>query len=122
MFATLASGYPRPSAGDGSGRGGDTLVRLAIADQLDAGLGLLSDGSVRWPDPIERFGRALLPPGRTTPHRSAPLTVDAWAFAQAAAGEAVVKQCLPGPYTLGRRRLGGRGGRAPRGSRPGAGR
>lgn len=103
MFATLASGYPRPSGGDRSEDDDDALIRLAIADQLDAGLGLLSDGSIRWPDPVRMVGDALLPAGRPTPHRSAPLTVDAWGFSQATAGAAVVKQCLPGPYTLARR-------------------
>ncbi len=102
MFATLASGYPGPSAGD-AGDDPDGLVRSVIADQLDAGLGLVSDGSVRWPDPVEMVRRALLPTGGTAPHRLTPLTVGAWTFANDVAGGVAVKQCLPGPYTLARR-------------------
>ncbi len=50
---------------------------------------------VRWPDPVAVIGRA--------PLWSGPITVDAWRFALNAADELPVKQCLPGPYTLGRR-------------------
>ena len=70
-----------------------------------SGCGLLTDGSVRWPDPVAAVAEALLPEGGVRPDRASPLSVDGWAFAQGVAGEAgIVKQCLPGPYTLGRRR------------------
>ncbi len=101
MFATLAGGYPA----DPDARDVDTLVRAVLAEQARAGLGLLSDAHVRWADPIAAVGRAWLNaagPG-ATPTRDRPLTVDAWSFAQDVAGELPVKQCLPGPYTLGRR-------------------
>ena len=103
MFATLAGGYPAPVPIDPSGAGLDDAVRAVIDDQIAAGLGLLTDGSLRWPDPLRAIGRALLPHGTRLPHRSRPLTVAAWSRAQEQAGGLPVKQCLPGPFTLGRR-------------------
>lgn len=61
---------------------------------------------VRWPDPVAVIGGALLGGGRGRAAAtlwSGPITVDAWRFALNAADELPVKQCLPGPYTLGRR-------------------
>ncbi len=103
MFATLAGGYPAPVPFDPAGTGVDDAVRAVLDDQVEAGLGLLTDGSLRWPDPLRAVGRALLPQGSRLPHRSRPLTVAAWSRAQELAGAVPVKQCLPGPYTLGRR-------------------
>jgi hypothetical protein len=103
MFATLAGGYPAPDPGDPSaGSRGDRL-RAVLADQVEAGLGLLSDGWIDRPDPVDAVGRALLPGGSSMPARERPLLVDAWTFAQNLAGDVPVKQCLPGPYSLGRR-------------------
>ena len=101
MFATLAGGYPA----DPDARDADAVVRAVIAEQTRAGLGLLSDAHVRWADPIAAVGQAWLNSARPggTPTRDRPLTVDAWSFAQEVAGDLPVKQCLPGPYTLGRR-------------------
>ena len=115
MFATLVGGYPAPDTGDPASMLErppaaeiDARVRRVIEDQLEVGLGLLTDGSVRWPDPVAAVAEALLPGGGVRPERASSLSVDGWAFAQGVAGEAaIVKQCLPGPYTLGRRR--GRG-------------
>jgi methionine synthase II (cobalamin-independent) len=103
MFATLAGGYP---ALDPAGRpqpNPDDRIRAIIAEQAEAGLGLLTDGSQRWPDPVADLGRALLAASGTAPRRSRPLTVDAWSFAQGLAGALPVKQCLPGPYSIARR-------------------
>lgn len=114
MFATLAGGYPGadPASPPPSGAATDALVREILAEQAAAGLGLLTDGGVRWPDPVAAIGGALLgggpgsAQGAAAPLWSDPITVDAWRFAANAAGELPVKQCLPGPYTLGRRFVG----------------
>ncbi len=108
MFATLAGGYPAadPTARAPSPSAADELVREILAEQAAAGLGLLTDGGVRWPDPVAAIGGALLgggPDGAAAPLWSRPITVDAWRFAANAADGLPVKQCLPGPYTLGRR-------------------
>jgi methionine synthase II (cobalamin-independent) len=103
MFATLAGGYPATDPGSRPDRPVDALVRAILAEQVEAGLALLTDGSLRWPDQVDVLGRALLERDPGGPRRDRPLTVDAWAFAADAAGGVPVKQCLPGPYSLGRR-------------------
>jgi len=91
-------------------------VARAIETQEAAGLELLTDGRLRWPEfagPIAGLGGVgtggpndgpRIEPG-TLPSWAGPLTVDAWAFA-AAATSRPVKQALPGPYSLGRRLSG----------------
>jgi methionine synthase II (cobalamin-independent) len=103
VFATLSGAYPSPRPRDPSGRDDDALVREILAEQVEAGLGLLSDGALRWPDPIGRTGRELLVGDATRPHRVRPLTVEAWVATRDAAGDLPVKQIVAGPYTLGRR-------------------
>jgi methionine synthase II (cobalamin-independent) len=107
MFATLAGGYPAadPIAQAPSPSAADELVCEILAEQAASGLGLLTDGGVRWPDPVAAIGAALLEDGigAAGPFWSGPITLDAWRFAANAADELPVKQCLPGPYTLGRR-------------------
>jgi methionine synthase II (cobalamin-independent) len=103
MFATLAGGYPATDPGSPPDRAVDALVRVILAEQAQAGLGLLTDGSLRWPDPVDAIGRALLRTDPSGPHRDGPLTVAAWTFAADAAEGVPVKQCLPGPYSLGHR-------------------
>jgi methionine synthase II (cobalamin-independent) len=103
MFATLAGGYPATDPGSPPDRPVDELVRAIVAEQAEAGLALLTDGSLRWPDPGEAVARILLTTDPGIPRREAPLTVDAWRFAADSAGGIPVKQCLPGPYGLGRR-------------------
>ena len=133
MFATLAGGYPATDPGSRPDRPVDALVRAILAEQVEAGLALLTDGSLRWPDQVDVLGRALLETDPGGPRRDGPLTVDAWAFAADAAGGVPVKQCLPGPYSLGRRFAGARAGAGrphpglrrrpgPRAGRPGRGR
>ena len=112
MFATLAGGYPafETPAHPSSGPAADAHVREILAEQAQAGLGLLTDGSIRWPDPLVMIGAALTAVRRgragtsTSPFRwRGAMTLAAWAFAAEAAGDLPVKQCLPGPSTLGRR-------------------
>jgi methionine synthase II (cobalamin-independent) len=110
MFATLAGGYPAADPADPAARApsssvADTLVREILAEQAAAGLGLLTDGGLRWPDPVGAIGAALLGDRSRAsgPRWSGPITVDAWTFAATAADDLPVKQCLPGPYSLGRR-------------------
>lgn len=103
MFATLAGGYPATDPGSPPERSVDASIRVVLAEQAEAGLGLLTDGSLRWPDPLDALGRALLATDPSRPHRGRPLTVAAWTFAAAAAEGVPVKQCLPGPFSLGRR-------------------
>ena len=103
MFATLAGGYPAPGTGERPHSSPEDRIRAVIAEQAEAGLGLLTDGSQRWPDPAADLGRVLIPAAQLAPRRDRPLTVDAWLFAQGLAGALPVKQCLPGPYSLGRR-------------------
>ena len=88
----------------------------AIETQEAAGLELLTDGRLRWPEfagPIAGLAGMgtggpndgpRIEPG-TLPSWAGPLTVDAWAFA-AAVTPRPVKQALPGPYSLGRRLSG----------------
>jgi methionine synthase II (cobalamin-independent) len=103
MFATLAGGYPAADPGDPSAGSRRDRLRAVLADQAEAGLGLLSDGGIDRPDPLDAVGRALLPGGSSMPRRERPLLVDAWTLAQDLAGDLPVKQCVPGPYSLGRR-------------------
>jgi len=150
MFATLVGAYPRtPLPGQAFQlraaharleRGEmdqaayrevqDELVREVMAEQLDAGLELLTDGQVRWEDPQTAIAGGLRgfettgllryfdtntyyrqPRAVETPRWESPVTVDDWTFAHETAASLAeqrgvaalpVKQCLVGPYTLGR--------------------
>ena len=107
MFATLVGGYPWPRRTRRSRGSVDDRLKAVLDDQLEAGCGLLTDGWIDCPDPIGWVGSALLAEGAQRPRRLRPLTVDAWTTAQQLAGAALVKQCLPGPYSLGRRLAAG---------------
>lgn len=150
MFATLVGAYPRtPLPGQpfrlraayGQLERGeidatalravqDELVRELLAEQLDAGLALLTDGQVRWDDAQTAVARGLdgfeitgllryfdtntyyrQPRAVAEPRWRGPILVDDWetadALAQALAEERAedprpVKACLVGPYTLAR--------------------
>lgn len=80
----------------------ERLVAEVLAAQAEAGIDLLTDGQVRWPDLTDAVRLALLE-GRLDAER--PL-VAAWrAAATAAPAGAAVAQAVPGPYTLGWRAL-----------------
>lgn len=150
MFATLVGAYPRtPHAGQpfrlraayGRLERGeidrvrfrevqDELVCEVIEEQIDAGLGLLTDGQVRWDAPLtpvacglEGFALTALrryfdtdtyyrqPLAQGRPRWTHPIFVADWRFADEAARDATsernleplpVKACLVGPYTLAR--------------------
>ena len=140
MFATLAGGYPRPTPPKVSGarrgsRGAtpsedvdpaiarsaeDDIVRAVIAEQEAAGLEFVTDGQVRWDDPISGIARRLdgfeigpaapyfstpatyrRPIATSEPRWNGPITVDDWRFASSCTS-AIVKQTIVGPYTLAR--------------------
>jgi methionine synthase II (cobalamin-independent) len=108
VFATLAGGYPTTEtpgrlARPRSDEAADALVHDVVSDQVEAGLGLVTDGGIRWPDPVEAIGRRLAAGRGRGPRWRDPLTVPAWAAAARIAGDVPVKQCLPGPYSLGLR-------------------
>ncbi len=140
MFATLASGYPRDSLTGGVDRLAEVRDRVArgeadaasaraveddlvreVVEELEAtGLGFLSDGQVRWDDPVmpiatrlegfevgemtESAETGLRHPrlrARHEPRWDGPITVADWQFA-AGLTAMPVKQSIVGPYTLGR--------------------
>lgn len=108
----------------------DELVRELLAEQIDAGLGLLSDGQVRWEDAQTPIARGLegfeitgllryfdtntyfrQPRATSEPRWRAPILMEDWRFADRAARDLAgergidplpVKACLVGPYTLAR--------------------
>ena len=130
MFATLAGGYSRQPHRDRPDRLAaarislaqgeiepaayrsleDELVREAIGEQDAAGLELITDGQLRWPDPVGTFPYGLdrvveQGPGRLAvtgePQWVAPVTLDDWRFLRAAT-DLPARQTLVGPYTLAR--------------------
>jgi methionine synthase II (cobalamin-independent) len=140
VFATLAGAYPRkPTFGQpfplqearaGLERGEidaaalravqDDLVREVIAEQEAAGLAILSDGEVRWEDPVSAIAAGLegfelgeveryfqtqtyyrRPRATREPRWDGAITLADWQFA-ASATELPVKQSIVGPYTLAR--------------------
>jgi 5-methyltetrahydropteroyltriglutamate--homocysteine methyltransferase len=150
MFATLVGAYPRTPLPrrpfrlraaygqlerDEIDQAGfraiqDELVREVVAEQIDAGLGLLTDGQVRWEDAQTPIARGLdgfditgllryfdtntyyrQPRAIGEPRWRGPITVDDWRFADSAAADAArerrtkklpVKAAIVGPYTLAR--------------------
>ena len=75
------------------------LVAEVIAAQVEAGMDLVTDGQIRWPD-MSAAVLASLAAARLAEDR--PL-VAAWTAASAGApAGATVAQAVPGPYTLGR--------------------
>ena len=105
------------------------MTRRAIEEQMRAGIELLTDGQIRWHDPVSHFParlegievRGLLryfdtnfyfrqPALTAKPHRRAPVLVDDYLFATNTLGRLPtaaeqtgclrLKPVLPGPYTL----------------------
>jgi hypothetical protein len=119
MFAMLLGPWPRVTA-DGvslaalerevdSGRAdpGDLEVAVercvveALDSQAEAGMGLLTDGGVRWADPA----RAMLDAVRAGDLGSDGMLVRAWHSAASRSGLPVA-QAMPGPWTLARLEAG----------------
>lgn len=126
-----------PAVGAGARGGGETaaaateaLVREALTLQCAAGLEPLTDGQVRWPDLASAVARAfggIVESGMGAPRRlqastlpvaAGPILVPAWQAAASLAAEIapgdarpIVKQSVPGPYSLGMRIDPGRLGR-----------
>jgi Cobalamin-independent synthase, Catalytic domain len=116
MFAMLCGAWPRVTSEGvdvaaleaAVGEGGETaaalevalarLVAEAIAAQVEAGMDLVTDGQVRWPD----MGAAVLAAAATGRLGEDGPLVTAWRAANAPAG-VTLAQAVPGPYTLGRR-------------------
>ena len=97
------------------------MTRLAIADQAAAGLDLLTDGQIRWHDPVSHVARGLAgfriegllryfdtntyyrQPAATGPiGRERPFLVEAYRFAVGAAAPRPVKPIVTGPLTIAR--------------------
>ncbi len=130
MFATLVGAYPHPPLVSGSaGPDADALVAELLREQMDAGLGLLTDGHVGSPDPLATVAAGLsgfeVPESAETgvgaegprpraiaePRWERPITVAAWQRAHAEAQRQAherglqalpVKQTIVGPYSIGR--------------------
>lgn len=109
----------------------DRMTELALVDQIDAGLDLVTDGQVRWYDPISHLAGKLTgvringllrffdtnfyfrqPVAHSRPDRARPLVLQEFLFAQARSARPV-KPVLTGPLTLARLSIaedrGGRG-------------
>jgi 5-methyltetrahydropteroyltriglutamate--homocysteine methyltransferase len=109
----------------------DEVTRLAVSDQIRAGLDVFTDGQIRWLDPVSHFAgkmegvqaggmvdylrsgmRVWQPVLQKLPERHMPLVVEEYLFARNAlgtlatpagkAGRLFVKAVLTGPYTLAR--------------------
>ena len=92
MFATILGALPRPPDVPADAAGTDEAVRRATALQERLGLEPITDGRLRLTD--ASIATALAAGGETG-------VVDAWRFANTCTPR-VVKQSLPGPYTIGR--------------------
>src|ERR1700677_3751519 len=107
----------------------NTVTRRAISDQVKAGLEIITDGQIRWNDPISHLAAKLdnislqdsliffdtqklfrQPVFSGKPARRGPMVVDEYSFARNAlghlptppgkAGKLAIKPVLMGPYTL----------------------
>ncbi|HXE75875.1 MAG TPA: hypothetical protein VNN18_09615 [Candidatus Xenobia bacterium] len=117
---TIAA-WERKEASDADLRAAeDALVRAALDDQLEAGLDLITDGQIRWYDPISHLAGKLAgveingllrlfdtnfyfrqPVVRGALQRSRALIVSEYEFARSHSSKPV-KPVLTGPYTLAR--------------------
>jgi 5-methyltetrahydropteroyltriglutamate--homocysteine methyltransferase len=99
----------------------DEMSRLAIREQTEAGLDVLTDGQIRWHDPVSHVARGLSgfriegllryfdtntyyrQPAAIGPvGRERPFLVEAFRFTAAAAAPCPVKAIVTGPLTLSR--------------------
>ena len=106
----------------------DRMTELALAEQTEAGLDLVTDGQIRWADPISHLAGKLSgvrvngllrffdtnfyfrqPVVEGTPERTEPLLLEEFRFAQEKSARPV-KVVLTGPYTLARLSVGENGG------------
>jgi 5-methyltetrahydropteroyltriglutamate--homocysteine methyltransferase len=107
----------------------NTVTRRAISEQVKAGLEIITDGQIRWNDPISHLAAKLdnislqdsltffdtqklfrQPVFSGKPSRRGPMVVDEYSFARNAlghlptppgkAGKLAIKPVLTGPYTL----------------------
>ena len=93
MFAMLRGPWPRVTA--------DGTTVEAVEAQVVAGMGLVTDGQVRWSDPVTAM-LAALSAKDTGPGG---MLVRAWK-ATAALTDRQVAQAIPGPWTLAMREVG----------------
>jgi 5-methyltetrahydropteroyltriglutamate--homocysteine methyltransferase len=106
----------------------DRMTELALAEQIEAGLDLVTDGQIRWADPISHLAGKLSgvqvngllrffdtnfyfrqPVVQGRPERREPLVLEEFKFAQAKSARPV-KAVLTGPYTLARCSVSENGG------------
>jgi 5-methyltetrahydropteroyltriglutamate--homocysteine methyltransferase len=99
----------------------DGMTRLALHEQRDAGLDLLTDGQIRWHDPVSHLAGRLAgfrikgllryfdtntyyrqPEAAGPIGRERPILVEAYRFAAREAAPAPVKAILTGPLTIAR--------------------
>ena len=99
----------------------EEMIGLAIAEQAAADMDLLTDGQIRWHDPVSHVARGLAgfrlegllryfdtntyyrQPAATGPiGRERPLLVDAYRLAAVAAAPRPVKAIITGPLTIAR--------------------
>lgn len=98
----------------------DSMTELAIREQIDAGLDVVTDGQIRWHDPVSHIAGALRgvkvngllrffdtnfyyrqPVAEASIERSGALLVDALYFARSKSSKPI-KAVVTGPYTLAR--------------------
>ena len=91
----VAAGPARPPSLEATSTG---LVAEAVAAQVEAGMGLVTDGQVRWPDPVDAVLRGAR---RTATPGPDGFLVRAWRATAVSGtgsrGGIVVAQALPGP-------------------------
>jgi 5-methyltetrahydropteroyltriglutamate--homocysteine methyltransferase len=99
----------------------DEMTRMALREQAEAGLDILTDGQIRWHDPVSHIARGLAgfriegllryfdtntyyrqPAAVGSIGRERPILVEAYRFAAAAAAPRPVKGIVTGPLTLAR--------------------
>ncbi|MCI0402776.1 MAG: hypothetical protein L0212_04555 [Acidobacteria bacterium] len=117
---TIAAWERKDASADDLRAAEDALVRAALADQLEAGLDLVTDGQIRWYDPVSHLAGKLAgveingllrlfdtnfyfrqPVVRGPLQRRDGMVLSEYEFARANSAKPV-KPVLTGPYTLAR--------------------